>query len=196
MTRTALMAVIAISLFSIGCESAQWREIRYPPEVPVANVPTKLRQTNWVDRTNSGSCVIASSVSLLRWHNEDAIADYFRRNYAGGQTATSIKRIWAQHKIPMESEEDGRPEFLDWCSNTRRPAIIWFFPNHCVTFVGFSNWNGRQVAWLLDNNRVERFIPIERGEFIRAWRSYGGFAMATTLEPCPPLPKQGYEVIQ
>lgn len=188
--------LIGILLFAIGCDQSQWRFVPVPPESPIANVPTKLRQKNWVDRAGSGSCVIASSCSLLRWHNQDQIADYFRRAYAGGQTARSIKDIWNQHKIPFEQEEHGRPEFLDWCSNTRRPAIIWFFDSHCVTFCGFGMHQGRQVAWLLDNNRVERFIPIERNAFIRAWRGYGGFAMATTLEPCPPLPAQGYEVIQ
>ena len=193
--RTLLCLIAILSL--VGCDGPQWVEITRPAEVPIANVPAKLRQTNWEDKNGSGSCVIASSISVFRWHNMDELAAYFRKAYAGGQTANSVKSIWARHKIPFRVEEDGNPEFLDWCSDTRRPAIIWFFPSHCVTFVGFSRGaDGREVAWLLDNNRVQQFIPIEKNTFIRAWRGYGGFAMASMTEPAPPLPFTGYEVAQ
>lgn len=191
-----LLAPVLLLSFS-GCENTQWQEIVYEPDIYSADIPLALRQNNWVDRNNSGSCVIASSIPVLRWHSQDAVADYFRKNYAGGQTASSIKAIWTRHKIPFEVEEDGRPEFLQWCSDTRRPAIIWFYTSHCVTFIGFGTWKGEEVAWLLDNNRIQSYIPVERNSFIRAWRvQFGGFAMATTLMPCPPLPRQGYEVIE
>ena len=90
-------------------------------------------------------------------------------------------------------EEYGNPEFLEWAAKTRRMAIIWYFPNHCVSFCGFGKQNGREVAWLLDNNRTKKFIPIEKNQFIAEWRGYGGFALIPTMTPAPSVPFQGYE---
>jgi hypothetical protein len=193
--KQCLSVLLCCALFAIaaGCEP-QWIEVRRASEQPIANVPLKLRQTNWTDKAGSGSCVIASSASLLNWHGEERLAKEFKKLYAGGQTSDSIKRIWNKHKIPFEAEENGRPEFLERVSEARHAAIIWFFPNHCVTFCGFGRNNGQEVAWLLDNNRTERFIPVEKREFIRAWRGFGGFAMATTLPPVPFVPFDGYRV--
>jgi len=65
-----------------------------------------------------------------------------------------------------------------------------------VTFAGFGkDANGREVAWILDNNRPERFIPVEKGEFLRRWAGYGGFALTTLYEPFPPTPWQAIEVL-
>ncbi len=183
---------LVLLVMTTGCTDAKWCEIRQPAESPRANLPRPLRQENWRSPSGSGSCVIASTCSLLQWHNQERLAQTFRRSYSGGQTADSIKQIWSKHRIPFETEENGKPDFLEWCSNNRSAALIWFFPSHCVTFCGFGRSSGRQVAWLLDNNRVGQFIPVEKNEFIRAWRGFGGFAMATTLPPVPQVPFDGY----
>jgi hypothetical protein len=198
MIRIAL-CVLLVSL-CVGCDQ-QWRELSAMfVETPAANVPSKLRQKNWPDRNGSGSCVIASSCSVLQWHNRPDLAAKFRKTYAGGQTEKTITDIWKAHKIPYiaprTNEEYGDPELLQWASDTRRAAIIWYFANHCVTFCGFSVHQGQEVAWLLDNNRIERFIPIPKKQFLTEWRGrYGGWAAVPLLTPAPSLPFPGYEVL-
>lgn len=155
-----------------------------------------MRQTNWADARGSGSCVIASTIYLLRWHNRPALADRFRRAYAGGQTASSIQRIWKDNALQFECTENGDPEFLEWASRTRRGAIVWYFPSHCVTFCGYARYQGQDWAYICDNNRIKNFIRIPKQEFIRNWRGkYGGFAQTAILPPAPPIPVKGYEVL-
>lgn len=193
---------LALALFAlgcIGCDSPRWRELSAPYiEQPAANVPPALRQQNWPDRNGSGSCVIASTCSALQWCNRPELASKFRKTYAGGQTEKTITDIWRANKIPFIAprtmEDHGDPDILQWASDTRRAAIIWYFPNHCVTFCGYSIDRGREVAWLLDNNRRERFIPIPKQQFLREWRGYGGFAAVPLLTPAPSIPFPGYKV--
>jgi len=197
-----IWTAIALSLLSLvctGCNEQRWREIPPPViEVPAANVPAVLRYKNWPAANGAGSCVIASSCSAFEWSNRPDLANKFRRSYSGGQTETSIKEKYRANQIrfvaPDQNHEYGDPSLLEWISATRRAAIIWYFPNHCVTFCGFSQWQGKEVAWLLDNNRTERFIPIPKNQFISEWRSYGGFCAVPLLTPAPSLPFQGYEV--
>ncbi len=203
----SVIAVCFVSLLT-GCTDQQWREITCPSiEVPAANVPASLRYTNWADRNGSGSCVIASSCSAFEWFNRPELAAKFRKTYAGGQTETSILNKYLDSKIPFVATRPaeivaklggyryGDPRILELCSSTRRACVIWYFPNHCVTFVGFSQWQGQEVAWLLDNNRKERFIPIPKSQFLTEWRGFGGFAAIPWLTPAPSLPFQGYEVL-
>ncbi len=193
---TTLLAFVC--LFAAGCDSRRWYQLPYAAETPAANIPTKLRWTNWADAKGSGSCVIASSCSLLEWSNRHDLAVKFRKSYAGGQTESSIAAIYRANGIPFiapKTEHDhGDPRILEWASETRRAAIIWYFDNHCVTFCGFGLHEGAEVAWLLDNNRTARFIPIPKVEFLRNWRTkYGGFAAIPLLTPAPSIPFQGYE---
>jgi hypothetical protein len=201
------IAVCFVCLLT-GCSEQQWRELACPKvEVPAANVPEALRYKNWPDSKGSGSCVIASSCSCFEWFNRPDLAAKFRKTYVGGQTEKSILTKYRASKIPFvatKSKEEadqtggyryGDPRILELCSETRRACIIWYFPNHCVNFVGFSQWQGQEVAWLLDNNRKERFIPIPKNQFISEWRGFGGFAAIPWLTPAPSIPFQGYEVL-
>lgn len=199
---------MCLAVLCTGCTEQQWRELRSPVvEIPPANVPSALRQQNWPDRNGSGSCVIASSCSAFEWFNRPDLARKFRKTYAGGQTETSIITKYRDSKIPFIATKPaqevartggyryGDPRILELCSSTRRACIIWYFPNHCVTFVGFSQWQGQEVAWLLDNNRKERFIPIPKVQFLTEWRGFGGFAAIPWLTPAPSIPFPGYEVL-
>jgi hypothetical protein len=192
----AIVFALGLLLSLCGCEvGPQLVELPSPPaEVPPANLPLGLRQENWADRNGSGSCVIASSIYHFRWQNQEQLATYFRRSYAGGQTATSIREKWRAAKIPFVSTESGDPDFLEWASRTRRGAIIWYFPSHCVHFCGYGIVDGQEVALLCDNNRVRNYIRIPKREFLANWRGYGGFACTALLPPAPPLPSVGYEV--
>lgn len=196
-------------LVSVGCVESRLVELPAPPkEIPAANIPDSLRYKNWPDRNGSGSCVIASSCSAFEWANRPDLAAKFRKTYAGGQTESSIIQKYRENRVSFVATQSpevanrsgtwryGDPGILEWCSATRRACIIWYFPNHCVTFVGFSVWNGQEVAWLLDNNRKERFIPIPKDQFLTEWRGkYGGFAAVPLLTPAPSLPYKGFEVL-
>lgn len=165
-----------------------------PPEIPVANLPASLRQTNWTHpRNGQGSCVHASSISHFRWQGKYDLADAWRKQYAGGETAYSILNKWISNRIPFVYTDKGDPAFLEWATDTRRGSIIWYYPSHCCTFCGFAlGQDGREYAYILDNNRTGRFLAIEKQPFIRAWRGYGGFAASAVFTPTGPLPWPAY----
>ena len=157
------------------------------PEVPVANLPVSLRPFNWVDSRGSGSCVNASTVFNLHWSNQPQLADWWRRSHAGGETSTTIRQHHDARQLRYFYTLRADPALLDWCTATRRSALIWFYPSHCVNFCGFhKDESGREMAYLLDNNRPRSFIKVERSKFIREWAGYGGFALALAAPPVPP----------
>ena len=171
------------------------------PESPVVNLPQDLRTRNWVSKLpailGQGSCVLASTYMLLRWMGEDEMAEKWKRRYSGGETASSILKYWTAAELPYCStfnprtyECSGDPAFLQWCSDTRRGAIIWWKPSHCCLFCGFEIINGQKYAIILDNNTPDRFDPpVPYDEFIARWRrEFGGFAATPVLSPTGPLP--------
>ncbi len=176
-----------------GCTSAPQLVPGPAPikESPAANLPKSLRAWNWVDANGSGSCVHASFVYHLRWQNELQLADWWKSKYAGGETASSIRRKCDAAGVRYRYTESADEEFLNWCTATRRGAIIWYYPAHCVHFCGFGkDRGGNQVAWICDNNRIARFIAIPRREFVRNWAGFGGFALSAIgqVEPFEPVP--------
>lgn len=163
-----------------------------PREIPVANLPELLREWNWLSKNQEGSCVHASTVYHLRWHGQFKLAKWWRENHSGGESASSIQRYWTAAKIPFDKTEEGDPKFLEWATRNRHGSIIWFFPSHCVHFCGLAIVDGQKYGILCDNNRVEKYIRVPYEEFVKRWREYGGFAMATTLPPPPPKPWPAY----
>jgi hypothetical protein len=190
---------IVFCVFFAGCAEIQpaVRGVYAPSgalEVPVANLPGPLREWNWTDSQGSGSCVHASTVYQLRWQNHLELAEWWRKSHAGGETASSIRGYLDKAKVPYQFTEAADPAFLDWATKTRRGAIIWFYPSHCVHFCGFAkNEKGDEVAMLCDNNRVERFIAVPRAQFLVKWREYGGFALSVMFSPVPPPLFPGWE---
>lgn len=191
-------------MFLVGCSTQPTIEVRLlsqPPQLvdnPPFQLPRALRQENWrAQGTGEGSCVIASTISMVRWQQQYELAAYLRQKHEGGQTASGIQSHLTRARVPFVCTETADPNFLEWATVSRRGAIIWFFPYHCVTFCGFGKGPaGNQVAWILDNNRTERFIPIEKSEFLRRWAGYGGFALTTLYEPAPPTPWRALEVLE
>lgn len=183
---------LAMCCFVGGCNTLQPRPSLVPVaapavEVPVANLPASLRPYNWTDRGGSGSCVNASTVFMLRWRGMMEAADWWRQNHAGGETDSSIRRHHDAQQIPYRYTVQADPDFLDWCTATRRGAIIWYYPRHCVTFCGFhTESDGRVYAYINDNNRPQKYIRIERSEFLQRWAGYGGFALSILDPPVPP----------
>lgn len=187
-----MFVILGLLLLGVGCDVQRGRVVIHEApaaESPAVNLPVALRQTNWADSRGSGSCVIASSCSMVQWQNNPAAAKFMRENFAGGQTETSIRQKLDSMRLRYAYTNRANEAFLQWASDTRRGAIIWYYPSHCVTFCGFERSEtvaGREVAVILDNNRVRNFIRIPRAEFLEKWRGYGGFALTVLGSPVPP----------
>lgn len=178
-----LLALLLLCLLA-GCQQQpKYVRVEPPaPEVPAMNLPEDLRQENW----GTGSCVHASTISVLRWQGAFRLADWWRKAYEGGETASGIQDKLTRAKVKFYATENGNPQVLEYASKSRRGAILWYFPNHCVTFVGFAEKNGKPHALLLDNNRTKNWIWIEKQAFLKAWVGYGGFALCPLGDPPPP----------
>lgn len=190
--RLAPLLACVVALAAAGCRDApapgKLVAVTPPaPEVPVANLPADMRPYNWTDSGGSGSCVNASTVFQLLWRNNPELAEKWRKTYAGGETDSSIRRHHDREGLNYRYTVRAEADFLDWCTATRRGAIIWYYPRHCVTFCGFHrDTDGTTYAYINDNNRPQRYIKIERAEFLRKWRDYGGFALSILDPPVPP----------
>lgn len=152
-------------------------------EIPVVDLPPAARQRNWT-KYGSGSCVIASTVMMFRWQGRDDLADAFRRKYGGGHSAGQLHDEMDREHVRYATTTSGDVGFLEWACRTRRGAGITFFPSHFVCLVHLD----AERAGILDNNRTDRIIWIERGEFVRRWQAYGGWATTPVYAPAPPAP--------
>jgi len=151
-----------------------------PLLLPV-DLPEALRCQNYA----GGSCMHASLISVFRWQGLHEMADWWRANYSGPESvlglAQKAKRFpWLKYAYTSSGDAD----FLEWCSRTRRGAAIHYYPNHAVTFCGYEGSD----AILLDNNRTGRLIRIDKSQFLREWRGYGGYALTVVYSPTPPRP--------
>ena len=191
-------------LFALGCEVHHIVLVDPPePEVPGANVPVAMRQKNWAstqrDSAGQGSCANASTINVLQWHGEEKLAKYWRTRHMGGETSVSLTKSWTDEGVPYCTtfnprtyECSGDPEFLEWVSDTRRAAVIWWLPSHACSFHGFVIKDGREYAAVLDNNFPNEFSYQPKEKFLRDWREkYGGFAITPVspkMQPASPLP--------
>jgi hypothetical protein len=183
--RPIILAVLAAA--ALGCGPSRPNlvpGIAPPEEQPVANLPDSLRPHNW----GGGSCVHASLIYQLQWCNETEVAQLWRNVFSGGETANGIRGKLDKAGFDYRFTERADPAFLDWVTATRRSALIWYFPNHCVAFVGWGRVENREVAILNDNNRPGHFITIPKQTFLRNWRDYGGFGLSILNPPAPPIP--------
>ncbi len=173
------------------------RPLPAPPlESPACNFPAELRQRNWVAANGEGSCVFASLCNHVQWLNDPRLAQVIRGRFAGGEYSSGVRAKLDSLGVAYQYTESADGRFLDWCSATRRGAILWWKPAHCCTFVGWvTSPDGRQFAAILDNNYPDKFELTERGQFMRLWAGYGGFALAVTADPTIPVPWPSYEVI-
>jgi hypothetical protein len=156
----------------------------------VLELPPQLRQQNW----GGGSCVHASNVNLLRWMGHPDLADWWRKNYSGGEYADRlVQRMEAanlRYAFTITNDTEKGKAFLRWCRDTGRGAGIFYKPSHSINYVG----EDAQYVYLLDNNATgypesrghyER-VPVE--EFYRNWQGFGGFAWTLIYSPAPPNP--------
>jgi hypothetical protein len=158
----------------------------------VLDLPPEYRTKNW----GGGSCVHASTVTLLRWMGQDELADWWRKNYSGGEYDDRlIKRMEAAglryaYIHGRNSGMDAGVQFLEYCTRTRRGAGIFYKPAHAINYVG----SDAERVYLLDNNATGypekngTYENVERGAFYRNWDSYGAFAWTLIYNPPPHRP--------
>jgi hypothetical protein len=158
--------------------------IELPIERPTVNLPLSLRQKNW-NQGKQGSCVHATLISLLRWQNEFALADYHKSRHGGGEWIESMNRTLDRDGIRYAYTATGDVSFLEWACETRRGAGVAIMGGkHMVALVHLD----KEQAALLDNRRVHRYIWVPRSNFVSEWLHSGGWAVTPVYSPVPPLP--------
>jgi len=192
---------LALLLPLAGCSlpgAVSARPLPAPPaEQPPANLPGVLHQRNWTGPLRQGSCVHASLTSHLRWLNQYEVGERWRATYSDGEYDSRLRNRLDAANIDYAFTLKADPRFLDWASETRRGAILWWKPSHCCTFMGWvTKPDGKQYAAILDNNYPGRFELTPREQFIRLWAGYGGFALSVLGEPTSSIPYLSYEVLQ
>jgi len=179
------LVVIALAAIAIDADLNSYAKV-YPSEFPIVNVPTKLRQRNWIrGAPNNGSCLWASTISLLRWQEQYALADRIRLTRGGGEQPSQFsKRLYAANMRHV-AHAKGNAAFLEWSCLTRHGAVVVIKNGeHAVTLVDLT----AEAAYLLDNNYPEKFREISRDKFLREWREAGGWAFVPLYNPASPLP--------
>lgn len=153
----------------------------YPEEHPIVNLPFSLRQENY----NNGSCVWATTISLLRWQGEERLADYVRSKQSGGVFTSELYDTIDKAGIRLSVAENGDVSFLEWSCRTRRGAAVTIMGGrHMVALVDITDTQ----ACILDNNNVEEYLWLDREKFIKHWREAGGYAFTPIYIPTAPLP--------
>lgn len=150
--------------------------------VPPVDLPVEFRERNYA----GGSCVHASMETILRWQGLLELADWWRATYSGGEGSSGLISKSERAGLRYGYTTKGDVGFLDWASRTRRGAVIFYKPNHSISFFGWSS-DGLQAV-LCDNNRPKEHEYVERETFIRKWKGYGGFALTPIYNPQPPRP--------
>lgn len=151
-----------------------------PAEVPAVNPPLEARARNY----SNGSCVFASTETAIRWMNNDAIAAAMRSSCRGGSGQARLHENLTRLGVPYVFTSSGSVSFLEWANRTRRACMIFYFPNHAVTFVGMTD----TTVYLVDNNRRDHILAIERRTFEVNWKGWGGAATCPLVAPpAPPL---------
>ena len=155
-------------------------------ERPVVNIPSDLRQENWLGNLGEGSCTWASTISLLRWQGRYNTADWVRKNRGNGEWPEHMATALDDAGIRYAYTIRGDVEFLEWACRTRRGCGITVNGgSHMVTLVHLdSEW-----AAILDNNSIEKFIWVPRESLISEWQSSYGWAVAVLYTPPAPLPQ-------
>lgn len=181
--RRIMLWMILILLYA----APAWGQARGKVIETLADVPPQLRQPNWNAANGQGSCVNASTITLLRWLGLEEHAAWWRDNYEGGEWDTSHISHMTASGLKFAYTDTGDPAFLDWVSRNRLGAGIFYKPRHAINLVDLS----QEWAVLLDNNRPGEYEYVPREEFLTNWRNeYQGFAWTFIWSPPPPLPKQ------
>ena len=152
------------------CEGIAWN---------LLDLPIELRQKNYA----GGSCCHCAHQDVLHWHGFHEQAEWWRANNSGGFSVSGGARIMERLGLRYAYTTRGDVRLLEWASRNGHGAAIHYYPNHAITFRGFADGK----AYLCDNNRTKTLIEVEKNEFIRRWKGYGGCALTLVYSPSPPI---------
>ncbi len=179
----AVLIAVAIGT-TAGCSPppspAPVARVQYEPPLPpvtYCDVPVALRQLNY-----GPSCAHASLIVVLRMQGHYRMARWWRQTYYGGEQSWQLAERVERAGLRFAYTNTGNERFLDWCAETRRCAVIWYYTRHAVTFAGYRN--GQAV--IIDNRWPERDVLIPKDVFVQNWKNFGGFALTVVYTPPPP----------
>ena len=177
----AFIVILAVVVFFSGCTERRDYGVQVVDR-PVVNVPPVMRESNYYD---TGSCVHATLVTLLRWQGKEKLASDWRRRHYGGEYAGALNVKMDRRGIRYTSTTKGDVRFLEWACRTRRGCGITVKGGkHMITLVHL----GREWAAVLDNNDTSKFIWIPRKKLIDEWKRSYGWAVTPVYSPMAPWP--------
>jgi hypothetical protein len=154
-------------------------------EWPTVNPPLIFRQENWaVGR--EGSCVVATTITLLRWQGHCQLAERFRQKYEGGEYPEKLAAQMEAEGIRYAyTSEKNDVAFLEWAIRTRRGCGVTIEGgSHMVALVHLD----KKWAGLLDDNDVSHYVWLPRERFLAEWAASTSWAVTPIYDPAAPLP--------
>lgn len=153
-------------------------------ERPTVNLPASMRQENWLGRRGQGSCVWASTISLLNWQGRYKTATLIRKTYGDGAGPDDWSPAMDKIGVRYCFTTGGDIAFLDWSLRTRRgAAVVVNGGRHMVNLVSLDD----KVAGLLNNNDVDHIQYVSRETFLAEWIASGGWAFSVLYSPHAPM---------
>ena len=181
MIKFLLAFVLLTAIFSVPNENAK---ATLNSERPTVNLPVSMRQENWLGSAGEGSCVWASTISLLHWQGRYKTADWIRNQLGNGEDPLDWSKKMDTLGVRYAYTVNADVNFLDWSLRTRRGcAVVVRGGRHMINLVHFdAKWAG-----LLDNNDVEHIKWVPRETFLAEWVASGGWALAVLYNPAAPI---------
>lgn len=186
--------LLLLTLFCTGCEvhigspvAPSVPNLVPVNERPIVNVPLVMRQENWLGSQREGSCVWASTISLLRWQGQPKLANWIRKNIGNGSWPEDFMARADKAGLRYAMTTTGDVRFLEWACKTRRGAGVTVMGGvHMVDLVHLD----AQWACLLDNNAPSKFIWVSRNKFLAEWKASYGWAVTPVYTPAAPMVKR------
>jgi hypothetical protein len=176
-----LLLILAL-LFS-GCDVAVDFGAR-AHERPTMNLPEELRVPNWLGNKLQGSCVWATSASLLRWQGRNDTATYLMSKYGNGEWSERFAQRCEAEGIRLVQTTDGSMGLIDWACSTRRGCgAVVRGGTHMIAVV----YASESEIGILDPNEVDTITYVPRDIFKAEFEAAGGWSFAFVYVPAPPL---------
>lgn len=175
-------------VIALGNRAVSLLEDRYNSRArSMADIPTEWRKSNW----GTGSCVHATTISLLRWQGLFEQAAEWNRRYSGGEATaqsphTSKMDDMGLKYVVTNGNDSDFDEFTDWALSTRRGFGVSHPRGHCVACIGRVTNDGVDCAVILDNNHVNQLDYHPYSQFIQECKNLGGHAFTFTSGKIPP----------
>ena len=134
-----------------------------------------------IDNYKGGSCVHASTATLLHWQGMHGMAEWWTRSYAHGEYSPRLNRRLDAAGLRYAYTMDGDIEWLRKCCRLRLGCAVNWPKSHMVTLVGIDD----EWVYLIDNNSTERITRRSLSQFRREWT---GWAVTLVYTPPPPTP--------